>query len=194
LPRRAALAPALAWAERQRGWIEAGLARLPAALPIVDGATIPFEGGDLAIRWDPAGARALRRSGDRLLVGGPADSLRTRVLRWLKAQALATLGEETRVLAGRAGVTVARVAVADPRTRWGSCAVDGTIRYSWRLILAPPWVRRATVAHEVAHRIHMNHGHAFHAAVAELLGADPAPARAWLRAHGAALHWVGQEA
>ena len=63
--------------------------------------------------------------------------------------------------------------------------------YSWRLILAPDYVRRATVAHEVAHRVHLNHGPEFHAFVAELLGADPKPARAWLKREGAALHRIG---
>ena len=76
-------------------------------------------------------------------------------------------------------------------SRWGSCASTGTIRYSWRLILAPAFVRRATVAHEVAHLVHMNHAPAFHALVAEILGSDPRPARAWLRREGAALHRFG---
>src|SRR3546814_5691061 len=95
--------------------------------------------------------------------------------------------------AGRAGFIVSQVTVGDPRGRWGSCAASGAIRYSWRLILAPDHVRRATVAHEVAHRLHMDHGPAFHAAAARILGDDPAPARAWLRTHGAALHWIGRE-
>ena len=38
------------------------------------------------------------------------------------------------------------------------------------------------MAHEVAHRIHMDHSRAFHRLVAELHQADPKPARAWLRA------------
>jgi len=84
------------------------------------------------------------------------------------------------------------VTIGDPKGRWGSCASSGAIRYSWRLILAPGWVRRATVAHEVAHRVHMNHAPVFHALVAELLEDHPTPARAWLRTHGAALHWFGR--
>ena len=39
----------------------------------------------------------------------------------------------------------------------------------------------------------MNHGPAFHALVASLDESDPARSRAWLRAHGAALHWVGRD-
>ena len=57
--------------------------------------------------------------------------------------------------------------------------------------MAPARVRRATVAHELAHRIHMDHGPRFHALVARLHGADPEYARDWLKDHGSALYWVG---
>ena len=128
----------------------------------------------------------------RIVVGGPADRVEARLLRWLKAEALRLLEAETRDYAARAGVVVPRVGVGDPVSRWGSCAWSGGIRYSWRLILAPDFVRRATAAHEVAHRVHMNHGPAFHALVADILGDDPAPARAWLKRHGAGLHRVAK--
>jgi hypothetical protein len=119
--------------------------------------------------------------------------LSRRIVAWLKREALRLLDAETNEFASRAGVEVAGVAVADPKARWGSCASRGAIRYSWRLILAPDAVRRSTVAHEVAHRVHMNHGPAFHALVAELYGRDPKVERDWLRRHGASLHWFGRE-
>ncbi|WP_223797836.1 M48 family metallopeptidase [Sphingomonas nostoxanthinifaciens] len=191
LPRRAPLAPALAWAESKRAWIEAVLARVPAAQPLGPGATIMFEGAPLRIDWQPESTRTVRRSGDRLVLGGPEDMVGARVLRWLKAQAIAALETETRAMAMRAGVTVGRVRVGDARTRWGSCSSSGDIAYSWRLILAPAAVRHAIVAHEVAHRLHMHHGPDFHAAAARLLGHDGKAERAWLRANGATLHATG---
>ena len=104
------------------------------------------------------------------------------------------LSHETAEFAALAGVGVTAVAVGDARGRWGSCAAHGAIRYSWRLILTPDFVRRATVAHEVAHRIHMNHGPEFHALAARLSGNKDRAAGRWLRQHGAALHWIGREA
>jgi predicted metal-dependent hydrolase len=59
------------------------------------------------------------------------------------------------------------------------------------LILAPDEALRYVVAHEVAHLVHLNHGPDFHALVAEIFGADPRPARAWLKREGAALHLIG---
>ena len=194
LPKRAALRPALAWAEGQRGWIEQALAALPPTLPIAPGSTIPFEGQPLLVDWREGASRVVRHDGDRLILGGTAESVAPRVLRWLKRIAGERLEAETRIYARKADVAVARVTVGDPRARWGSCSSTGAIRYSWRLILAPPAVREATVAHEVAHRIHMDHSPAFHAAVETLLGRDPAPERRWLRANGSALYWLGREA
>lgn len=192
VPRRAALAPAIAWAKGKEAWLDRQRTGLPQPVPFVDGAAITVADEALTIAWQEGRSRLLHRDGGRLVASGAAETLGRRVEAWLRREALSLLESETADFAGLAGVSVGRVAVGDPRGRWGSCAHDGAIRYSWRLVLAPGWVRRATVAHEVAHRVHMNHGAAFHALVATLLGTDPAPARAWLRAHGAALHWVGR--
>jgi len=192
LPRRAALAAGLEWAESQRVWIEAAIAKLPERAPFGPGVEFPFEGRTLRIDWRADHPRTVRIEGDRLIVGGPEDLVGARVLRWLRAEARRKLEGETRSLAGRAGITVGRVRIGDPRSRWGSCSAKGDIAYSWRLLLAPPAVREATVAHELAHRRHMHHGPEFHAEVARLLGREPKAERAWLRAHGTRLHAVGR--
>lgn len=193
LPRRAALGHALAWAETKRGWIEAQLARLPEAQPVRPGMRLVVGGQCVTLDWSKSYLRAPIIKDDRLCIGGPVEGLGVRLERWLKREAKSVLAHETREYAAKLGVTVARVGVGDPVSRWGSCAASGDIRYSWRLILAPTFVRRATVAHEVAHRIHMNHSREFHALVATLLEDDPAPARDWLKANGAALHWFGRD-
>jgi len=192
LPRRASLSAATAWVEEHRVWIEASLASLPSPRPFLPGGTLPLEGREVTIDWHAAHPRAARLDGDRLIIGGPAELMPGRLLRWLKGEALARLVEDSRFYADRAGVTLGRIAIGDPRSRWGSCAASGDLRYSWRLILAPAEVRRATAAHEVAHRLHMHHGPAFHAEVARLFGREPGAERAWLKRHGAALYWVGR--
>jgi hypothetical protein len=120
--------------------------------------------------------------------------LQPRLLRWLKAEALSLLTAETRNLAEAWGLPLTRVSIGDPVSRWGSCSSSGAIRYSWRLIMAPDFVRHSTVAHEVAHLRHMDHSPAFHAFADELLGGDHRPARSWLRREGAALQAVGRDA
>ncbi|MBX3560777.1 MAG: M48 family metallopeptidase [Sphingomonas sp.] len=191
VPPRVSRRRALAWAAEHREWAERALTALPANVPFAPGATIPVEGIPHRIDWSSARPRRIEVADGRLLAGGPIEGLDRRVRRWLKEAAIATLDAETREYAAKAGVMPSRVSIGDPVSRWGSCAASGAIRYSWRLILAPEFVRRATVAHEVAHLVHMNHGPAFHALVADLFGADPRPARAWLRREGAGLHFVG---
>lgn len=192
VPRGVARRKAIEWAAGKRLWVEARLAEAPPPVPLEPGATVPLHDQPHRVEWLERGPRKVAAEEGRLRVGGPREMVEARLLRWLKRQARDLLERETREFAAKAGVTVATVGVGDPTSRWGSCSSSGAIRYSWRLILAPEWVRRATVAHEVAHRIHMNHGAEFHALVAALLGSDPKPAREWLRRRGAALHRFGR--
>ncbi|WP_254447676.1 M48 family metallopeptidase [Sphingomonas sp. ID1715] len=192
LPRRASLRHAFAWVEEQRAWVEDQLARRDAGTRLTPGMTLEVAGKALTLAAAEPGRRIVRQDGDRLLIPGDADLFEARAVRWLKAEAKRVLEVETRLLAEKAGVSVARVSVGDTRSRWGSCSASGDIRYSWRLILAPDFVRRSTVAHEVAHRVHMNHGPAFKALERMLLGESPSAARAWLRANGVRLHGYGR--
>lgn len=191
LPPHVSLAKGLAWVKTKSSWITGQLDQRPAGQAIEPGMTISVGGETLLLDWSPAHRRAIRRAGDRLEAGGPRDLLAARVMRWLRAEARAVLTRETAEFARRAGVTVRQVGVGDPVSRWGSCTADGSIRYSWRLILAPHDVMIATVAHEVAHRVHMNHSPEFHALVATILRKDPQPERRWLRQNGALLHRFG---
>lgn len=191
IPRRVSRRRALAWAAEHSDWVRQQLAAIPAGEGIAPDMIVPFEGVPHRLDWDPARPRRIERRDGRIVAGGPIEGLQGRVLRWLKAQASETLNAETELFCARAGVMTAKVGVGDPVSRWGSCSSSRTIRYSWRLILAPVFVRRATVAHEVAHLVHMNHGPDFHALVAAILGDDPKPARLWLRREGAALHRFG---
>ena len=107
----------------------------------------------------------------------------------LKRAALADFSERTTAVCVRLGHPVPRIAVADPRARWGSCrqarpGVPAQIRYSWRVALAPPAVADYLVAHECAHLVEANHGPRFWALVDALFG-DHTPHRAWLRREGA---------
>ncbi|MEK6636635.1 MAG: YgjP-like metallopeptidase domain-containing protein [Pseudomonadota bacterium] len=192
LPRRAQIDHGLHWAETKRGWIEAQLARLPVAVPVVHGMRFEVAGEMLGLDWSEHHPRKPVRHHGCLQIGGPAERLEARLLRWLKDEARALLDLETQEFAAKIRVIVPPISIGDPVSRWGSCASSGQIRYSWRLILAPSFVRRATVAHEVAHRVHMNHGAQFHALVKTILGEDPDLARKWLRANGSTLHWFGR--
>lgn len=181
---------ALAWASGQEVWARDALARVAPPLRLAPGGTLPLFGAPHAIDWSPDRPRTIRREGQTIVCAGPEEQLHGRLVRWLKAQALSLLTEEAKHVAAAIPATLGRVSVGDAGSRWGSCTSRGDIRFSWRLILAPDFVRRYIVAHEVAHLVHMNHGPDFHALADRLFGSDPAPARAWLRRHGASLHAI----
>ncbi|NNC73498.1 MAG: M48 family metallopeptidase [Sphingomonadaceae bacterium] len=191
MPKRSSLKKAVSWVAGQRDWIEAELTKLAPPQPLVPGAILPWRGAALAIDWAAGRPRKIALGEGRLIVGGPQEALEARIIRWLKDQARQQLDNETRHYAEIAGVSVPRVSIGDARTRWGSCSSSGAIRYSWRLIMAPAEVLSATVAHEVAHRVHMDHSPAFHALVEKLFGRNPAAERRWLRDHGATLYRIG---
>ena len=205
LPARGGEAAAAALLQSHQAWIAAQVAKWPAAMPFVPGTVFPLDGLPVRIDWQPDHPRNPQLIGADLRVGGPLPLLPGRILRWLKAQALADLEPATRRFANHLGRPLARVSVGDTSSRWGSCAgarggagsgvlggPGARIAYSWRLILAPPWVRLSIVAHEAVHLIHQDHSPAFHALNRQL---DPraGEARRWLARHGTALHWVGRE-
>lgn len=190
-PRGVRPAAAMAWALSQKAWVADQLDRRPPAEPFVPGAAIPIEGVETDLHWSSALPRAPVLADGRLGCGGPAGGFSRRIELFLKRRALAALSLETAEVAAEAAVGVASVSIGDARTRWGSCSSSGAIRYSWRLILAPPEVRRFVVAHEVAHLKHLNHGREFKALERSLFGGDPARAEALLRQWGPRLRRIG---
>ena len=193
VPPRTSRRVAIEWATSQAKWVMTQLARQPGAQPLTPGATIPFDGEEVRLAWAEGTPRIVRREGDALVSGGPRDGYGRRIETWLKARARDALSTETAIIAAAAGVTIRSVSIGDADSRWGSCSAAGAIRYSWRLILAPPHVRRFVVAHEVAHRLHMDHSSAFKAAEARLYGGPVAPARLLLRRLSPVLRRVGRD-
>lgn len=191
-PQRTSRRSALAWALDQRDWIDAQLARAEPLEPFVPDAAIPIEGADVHLDWSAARPRTPRLEDRTLECGGPLAGLSARVTAFLKRLALETMSRDVAEFAEAAGVPVRSVAVGDAATRWGSCSSDGRIRLSWRLILAPPNVRRYVVAHEVAHLRHLDHSAQFRAFEARLFGPGIAEAKAELRRIGPRLRRIGR--
>jgi len=191
-PPRTSRSAALRWAGEQRAWVDAQLAATPPAEPFVPGARIPFEGREILLEWLERAPRRATLNADVLSCGGPILGFTRRIETFLRTEARDTLSRETAEFAALAGVTIRGVSLGDADTRWGSCSAAGRIRYNWRLILAPPSVRRWVVAHEVAHRRHLNHGPAFKVLEAELFDGDLVAARSLLRRLGPRLKRVGR--
>jgi predicted metal-dependent hydrolase len=201
-PSPRALDDAAAFAQTRAAWIAQHLDQLPAPIALLPGSVIEVVGQPCrleraAMRIPPRLIPATPHEPMRLLAyGADADSFQRAVVRALKVHALERLTQRSAVHAARLGHPTPPVGLTDARGRWGSCRQafkdrPAAIRYSWRLVLAPPHVIDYVAAHECAHLVEANHGPDFWALVADLYG-DHAKARAWLKRHGARLHAVGR--
>ena len=188
IPRWGRTAEALAFARLRHAWLEQQFTALPVPTSIRPGATLRYRGATLTIHHEASASRTPAVRDAALLVGGPEDSLLPRLRRWLQADVRRLLAEDLAHYCEIAGPPLPRLALSNAVRRWGSCAADGTIRINWRLIMAPDFVRRSVVAHEVAHLIHFDHSPAFHACLAGLFEGDVAAANAWLRKEGRSLY------
>lgn len=174
--------------EAQSDWIITQMAQSTSLTKIELGAIIPVEGIEYKIAHNPD-----RRSGadlteaSLLRVAGPLEHLPRRTKDFLKKLAKQRLQEKVAFYCDKLGVTHRKITVRDTKSRWGSCAANGNLNFSWRLIMAPSFVLNYVVAHEVAHIREHNHSKAFWTIVAEL-DPDWKRARDWLNQNGAQLH------
>ena len=113
-----------------------------------------------------------------------------RISDFLKREAQRDLEAASRGYAAKLGVRIKRICVRDQSSRWGSCSNTGVLSFSWRLILAPPFVLDYLAAHEVSHLVELNHSPRFWRLVS-VSTRDVERAKVWLDAHGTDLHRYG---
>jgi predicted metal-dependent hydrolase len=195
IPPRGSLREARAFAQKHGAWIAARLKRLPQATPFAHDVVVPFRGVPHRI-VHRSGARgtvwtAEGEGGERLIcVAGEAPHHNRRIGDFLKREARRDLDAASRRYAKELGVAIKRLSVRDQSSRWGSCSNSGVLSFSWRLILAPPYVLDYLAAHEVAHLVELNHSPRFWRLLMRI-NPDCARAKAWLDVHGADLHRYG---
>ncbi len=193
MPARASFKQGKSFAERHGAWIGAKLRHLPEKIGFEPGDSVPLRGVPhriaLAARLREPGAviAAAPAGADAMLwVRGEAAFTPRRVQDFLIREARRDLTVAVSRHAAGLGVKVRRITLRDTTSRWGSCSASGGLNFSWRLILAPPFVLDYLAAHEVAHLVHMNHSDAFWRVVGRL-SPDVDAAEAWLKEHGPGL-------
>jgi predicted metal-dependent hydrolase len=194
-PSERKLAEVVAFARTKTSWMRERLAERPQGTPIEPGAIIDLFGKPVRLTaTGGAGAARLTEDADGPLIasGGEGEAYARRVENLFKRVARETLQTRTDVHLRTLGQRPVKMSIADPKSRWGSCSPHNrSIRYSWRVVMAPPAVIDYLAAHEVAHLVHADHSPAYWSVVQRLIG-DHRPHRKWLRENGPALHAVGR--
>lgn len=200
MPTRGKLDDARSFAEKYAAWVGARIRRLPEPIPFMQGSIIPFRGSDHVILHKPD-ARGFvwtevlehHESGlsQAICVAGGADHVERRVTDFLKKKAKLDLVEAVNRHCAVANVSAKKVSLRDTSSRWGSCSTSGNLSFSWRLILAPPFVLDYLAAHEVAHLRHLNHSSRFWELTRHLCPQTD-QSESWLSAHGMDLHRYGK--
>jgi predicted metal-dependent hydrolase len=192
-PTKRHLKHAAQFAAERAGWIAQELSRLPKGVSLAPGSFVCFRGveHELVLERGRGHARTEPDLIPRIVVPCPDPALfESRLLRFFKDQAREELIDRVATHSVTLGVKPVKIQVKELRSRWGSCSVDGVLSFSWRVILAPPFVLDYLAAHEVAHLREMNHSRRFWAQVKRCVG-DYERGRDWLHEHGCALHAVG---
>ena len=190
LPPRAGRSAGMALLMSHADWVASRLAALPDHVPLIDGAMVPIGGVLHRIRHVPQSRGGAWILDEELFVTGAPEFLRRRVTDFLRAEARRKLSALATAKAATIEATPRRVVVKDTQSRWGSCAPDGSLAFSWRLVMAPEFVQDYVAGHEVAHLKHMNHGKRFWAVV-DRLTPHTGAAIPWLRREGSRLLRIG---
>lgn len=97
-----------------------------------------------------------------------SNSIHSQILKALKQQAKQHLSSLAQQKSQLLGVKLNKITIRDTTSRWGSCSSAGNLNFSFRIIMAPPFVSDYIVSHEVAHLVEFNHSKNFWALVDSL--------------------------
>lgn len=107
--------------------------------------------------------------------------------RWYKEQAHKVISRRVNLYAQKYNFTPKQIKISSAKTRWGSCSPNGTLNFTWRLVMSPLDVIDYVVVHELAHLRVKDHSRKFWQVVEDIFP-EYKKQRKWLRDHGEKLN------
>ena len=188
IPKYCSRKKAVSFVESHQDWVRDNLSKIPELKFFKNHDVISLFGREYTIEHSPVrGSTRLDKKNKILYVSGGIEFLHRRVKDFIKKLALEEFTARSAAVADKIGKTVHNVCIKDTKSRWASCSTLNNINYSWRLALAPEFVIRYIVAHEVSHLKHQDHSPYFWALV-EFLEDDASRGREWLTENGHLLY------
>lgn len=165
-PKRAAMRDIEGFIREKTDWILRSREKLQAIIPTpkkqyADGEHFLFLGQEYELRLVPPQRPALKFDGGFTLSTSARERGEQMFTQWYKTQALTVFTERVSHYAALHGFEPKQVKVNSAKTRWGSCSANGTINFTWRLVMAPLEVIDYVVLHELAHLRVKNHSPRF---------------------------------
>jgi predicted metal-dependent hydrolase len=109
-------------------------------------------------------------------------SAATSLENWLRKQAKEEIRNQIDCLTAKLGKYPHKIYVMGQKTKWGNCSAFKNLSFNWRLIMAPDFVLRYLVTHEVVHLEVPDHSKRFWLTVQSLCP-EMDRARQWLVAN-----------
>lgn len=188
IPKYCSKKKAVSFVESHQDWVLNNLQKIPELKNFQNNDTISLFGQKYTIEHtEIRGNTHLDKKNHILYVSGGIEFLHRRVKDFIKKLALKEFTKRSEAVADKIGKKVHNVCIKDTKSRWASCSTLNNINYSWRLALAPEFVIRYIVAHEVSHLKHQDHS-AYFWALVDFLEEDAEKGRDWLTENGHLLY------
>ena len=169
------------WIEKKRAELQSlGVASSKQYIP---GETFMFLGQSFPLEIAKNQAESLVLNGSFRLSESVSRQAKSVFEHWYRQQARKIISERVNIYANGYGFQYQGIKITSAQTRWGSCSINGSLNFSWRLILAPLKQVDYVIVHELVHTIHHNHSERFWKKVEDLMP-DYRERQKWLRKHG----------
>ncbi|WP_417690381.1 M48 family metallopeptidase [Pseudidiomarina sp.] len=183
-----------AFVQAKQAWIERHLREQRAVLQQLNkrawqsGERLRWLGEPLQLEVQQASRKSCERIVQNLVAtvtprSNPAKEPRDLVRKWYQQQAQQWLDDFFRAWPSAHELQPKSWSVGSFSSKWGHCNRRGELKFSWKLWLAPEWVVRNVVIHELCHLREFNHSSRFWRLVAGYSN-DYQQAEQWLRQHG----------
>lgn len=172
--------------ERARPWIEKQRFRIESKPALFSSDFVYIFGKKYQIEIDSKMDGSIRLGVEKLHVSPftlSESKTKLTLTAWLKNRAIDYCLPRLSILAKHMHTTYSGVRFKQQKTCWGSCSSQKNINLNWRLVHAPKAVIDYVIIHELAHTVHLNHGHQFWDLVAKF-DPDYPLHRGWLKRHG----------
>ncbi len=181
---------AVEFLENNKSWISKQLENIPETINISDNTDINFIGDKYKIRHVPTARRGVWIEDNYIFVSGDKEFLNRRVKDFLKVEFKKYLNLRVKFYADKINKSYNKISIKDTSSRWGSCASNGNLSFSWRLCFSPIGVIDYVVAHEVAHLKELNHSNNFWKIVYDICEYNVDEAIKWLSDKGLLIHYI----